>query len=168
VSSKNDRLNRHRKGGSQPPDVMVVRLGVHYTDAEIIGVMRQVRGARAAHEKGGKCLVATCVIMGYDDDPRELDQIPEVRALCARLWELGLPSFLEVFTSVAELTPRPLDGKGCGLGLGAYEVWQLANGRSQAGLPKVVLQDDLKAFMEKELAPLNSRADRRLADCRNN
>jgi len=54
------------------------------------------------------------LVGGYDDDPRELYQIPEVIDLFKRVIKSGLLSVLEVSTSI---------GKDFAGALGALEIW---------------------------------------------
>jgi hypothetical protein len=148
------------------PNLLVVQLSVRDTDGAIVNVMRQMDRACQEHARLGKPFLCTCVLTDYNDDPRALDEIPEVQPFCARLWELGLPSFLAVSTSIPDLVPHPCL-RGCVLGLGAWEVWRLAHGQLHGGL-NVFSHDVLRTFVEKELVPLNQRAACRLADPGNN
>jgi hypothetical protein len=86
------------------------------------------------------------IIAGYDNDPRELGDIPEVVALCQRMVEAGLLPF---FTESAFLdlnTSKPASHPGnLPPGFGAFEVWSLAQGRLTGG--KLVFNEDhIKEF----------------------
>lgn len=60
-------------------------------------------------------------VNGFDDDPRELSDIPEVIAFFGKLFSSGLASCLE-FSSVATSLEQGLGTSGFGA-LGALEVW---------------------------------------------
>jgi len=94
--------------------LVIVGLDLDHTNAEItdvIGFMKAVR-------ESGEFSNIVCCVNGFDDDPRELWDIPEVRAFAARLITLGFPAFLDVCPSA---DPK-LNG-----GLGAAElVWVAA------------------------------------------
>jgi hypothetical protein len=108
------------------------------------------------------------VLSDYNRDRRDLHEIPEVQTFMARVWELGLPSFLEVSGFVPELSEHPEVLRFLrGAGLGALEVWALANGKicgaGWGGGRFTVEPDALRRFVEVELPALNCRADARLA-----
>ncbi|HJT77718.1 MAG TPA: hypothetical protein VJ739_11000, partial [Gemmataceae bacterium] len=73
----------------------VQQLHTELTDADLIALMRQAKECRDAGSPS-----VTCQIAGYDEDPRELVDIPEARAFCQRLVALGYVSFLDAFTTV--------------------------------------------------------------------
>ena len=82
--------------------------------AEQISIMRNARTKETE---------IRCVIGGYDDDPRELWQIPEVQAFCQRLMQSGFVSHL----NLGNAPGQPLFG-----GWGAAEVYLCSEGRLEA------------------------------------
>jgi hypothetical protein len=137
-----------RGGPGLDRTAVVQHLHVGLSDAELVGMMRQARRCR---ERGAPSV--TCAISGYDEDPRELGDIPEVRAFCKRLVGLGYVAFLDVATSI-----RELPGFCLGLTLGAWEVWSMARNELQSGrypLPGVVVRE----FKDKQLPYLKAVAN---------
>jgi hypothetical protein len=122
------------------------------TDQEIIGLMRHARRARAAGAP-----TVTCCIGGYDDDPRELGDIPEARELCKRLVRLGYIACLDIATSVREFPTF-----NHSITLGAWEVWRIARGEAKVGKSRVPAEL-LDEFITKELVYLSTVADDHLA-----
>ena len=60
---------------------------------------------------------------GYDDDPREVWQIPQVQTICKRLEEIGYTSYLDIAGFL-----HPIEAKKTN-GFGAMEVFLCADGR---------------------------------------
>ena len=84
-------------------------------------------------------------ISGYDDDSRELWEIPEAIELCKRIISSGLIVVLKGSSQVKELGAR--DFGGLPAPLGAFEVWAFSEGRMKhggAGFSKTDLSDTLK------------------------
>jgi hypothetical protein len=107
-----------------PDDLHILALTVDMPDDEIKGVIAQV-APRVHKAQFG----AVLTISGYDDDPRELYQIPECVDFFKRLSNLGLISILEVSSS--------LDGvsrfNGPAPGIGAFEVWAFGHRKITPG-----------------------------------
>jgi hypothetical protein len=131
---------------------VVQSLRASLTDPELVALMRQAKRARDAGSPS-----VTCAIAGYDEDPRELRDIPEAVELCKRLVRLGYLSFLDVATTVREF---PTFNRGTSLG--AWEVWRLARHEYEAGTHKVPVAA-LARFIDKKLAYLNTVADDHLS-----
>lgn len=74
----------------------------------------------------------TLFVSGYDDDPRELWEIPEVVDFFHRCIDAGVISLLPFSTMV---TPNPVPG------LGALEVWLMAHGRWSRGTSRISPDD---------------------------
>jgi hypothetical protein len=132
----------------------IARLSVRYTDEELLDVLRQLHESRKT-SRG----IYTCMVEGYDDDPRGLYEIPEVRQLCQRLVALGFISELDVTTSMKGLTPAGVPGMDAGLG--AFGVWALSRGLIKAPGTTAVPESTLREFFEV-LKESNQRADRHL------
>lgn len=69
----------------------------------------------------------TLTISGYDNDPRELWEIPEVIKFCKKLIDLGFPALLKMGGGLDEKEPMPGHP-----GFGVLEIWLIATGRIQA------------------------------------
>jgi hypothetical protein len=164
--SRHNRERRRRPGGDdRRPALVTTELSVKNTDAEIVAATKRLQTIHSA----GAPVVCLLVLSDYNDDPRPLHEIPEVRPFMARVWELGLPSFLEVSGFFPELSAHPEVIRFLGgAGLGALEVWALAyreiGGADWGGGMLTVGADALDRFVEVELPALNGRADARLAD----
>jgi hypothetical protein len=131
--------------------VVVHNLKADVTDHEVVELMRHARKAQ-----GDGCPSVTCCVAGYDDDPRDLGEVPEVVGPCRRLLNLGYVSFLTPFTSIPGLP-----GFNRGASLGAYEVWAIAKGlRGRAGRREVPAAQ-LEEFWA-DLRGINAVADRNL------
>jgi hypothetical protein len=133
--------------------MVIHQLHVGLTDAELIDLMRQAKQCR--HDDAPS---VTCSISGYDNDSRELADIPEVRALCKRLVDCGYVAFLDPATSIRELPTFC----AC-MSLGAWEIWRMSrNAMGPSGhqsVPHAVLRD----FLARELPRLKAVADDHLS-----
>jgi hypothetical protein len=132
---------------------VVQQLNVSLTDEDVIALMRQAKQCR---EQGVPLL--TCCIDGFNEDPRDLGDIPEVREFCKRLVRLGYISFLDVATSIRELG-NAFNG---GITLGAWEVWRMARDALRVGPNEVDINEVLR-FLEKDIKYLNTVADDHLS-----
>ncbi len=101
-----------------PDDLHVLALTVDMPDDEIKGVIAQIL-PRVMKAKFG----AVLTVSGYDDDPRELYQIPECVDFFRRISDLGLIGILEVSSSLDGISRFP----GPAPGLGAFEIWAFGN-----------------------------------------
>ena len=63
-------------------------------------------------------------ISGYDDDQRELYEIPEVVDFCKRLCDIGFIAIAQVSTTCSDLLENDYEEN---FGLGALEIWMFAN-----------------------------------------
>lgn len=123
-------------------DTLVLLVAIDETNEEIADYMRRMKAAR---ENGVKHVFLT--IGGFNDDPRELYQIPEVRAFCRRLVNLGFTSYLDFTTTI---------GGETGYGWAMAEVWLCANGR---GKTMTSISPEELDELEREWAASNERAD---------
>lgn len=114
------------------PALMIVELGLDASNDDIVEKMRTMRQARLDRT----CSHVACLIRGFDDDSRELFDIPEVRAFCRRLMTLGFASYLEGATTLAGSAPDSLRQAW-----GAFEVWMTAEGRFGPNLAKRMNRD---------------------------
>jgi hypothetical protein len=116
-------------------DLIFVQTAVDQSDESLIAGIRAVR----EHSRRHPCWVAL-IIHGYDDDPRELWEVAEVRAHLRRLVDFGFIAILARSTGIHGLAPESLIG--CP-GLGGFEVWVHGHGLLQAGenaIPKALVQ----------------------------
>lgn len=106
-------------------ELQVVAVEQTQTDDDLRRVMA---GIDPIVKKNGMGFVLT--ISGWDNDPRDLWEIPEAIHLCKRLVDTGFISLLEVSTqSGLKSDYMPDDCPG----LGALEIWLMANGRVRKG-----------------------------------
>jgi len=145
MSSRNNRLKRPLYPEIGSTKVMhVIDLGLDATDEDIA---EQTRKGMETMEAGG---YAYCTIRGYDDDPRPLCEIPEVRRYCRRLYDLGFPAALILSTSKPELISRhPAIPELARFGLGALELWLIANDlwrRGERKLEALLGPEELSRF----------------------
>jgi hypothetical protein len=87
-------------------------------------MMREMKRVR----ERGAFVHIVCMIAEFDEDPRHLNDIPEVIALCRRLVSLGFISYLDFSTL---LDPEHSDRLG--LAWGAVEVWMCAERKAPGG-----------------------------------
>jgi hypothetical protein len=96
-------------------------------------------------------------IIGYDDDPRELHEIPEVSEFCKRVVNRGMLTILYPSTTFP-WSPYPMKKY---MGLGAFELWALANGKMDRYFNKeVVSPEDVEQFLE-DVATSNALVDKK-------
>jgi len=116
--------------------VLFVDLGIDATNDEIVDQMRTIKACR---EDGSYCHVV-CSVRGFGDDKRSLFEIPEVRAFCRRVVNLGFISYLD-FTTTFDTTVPAIAKDGWG----AAEVWLCGEGRLRSQMPLTrELIDELK------------------------
>jgi hypothetical protein len=121
--------------------IKLVEIRVSTTDEELVEMMAgMAKALSSATQRRGFVLT----VGGYDDDPRELDQIPEVVNLLKRIYSTGLIAFLEGFTMIEKLT-NPLYFQ---VGFGAFEVWHIAKYGPLTTMNSIKL-DRIKEFTEE-------------------
>src|SRR5262249_16027503 len=111
--------NESRKQAEGKRSLYVYHLELTGTNDELVRLIPECRDRR--QRKPNDRIV--CAIAGFDDDARELGEVPEVRAFCRRLVGIGFISWLDTCTSIPDL-----GGIGMAAGLGAFEVWAIAEG----------------------------------------
>lgn len=128
-------------------DIAIVHLTVGHTNDELLDLMQGTKSARE-QRACGKIVAA---IAGYDDDPREVWEIPEVRAFCRRLFNIGFASYLDAFGKdwLKDASTEPS-------GLGAFEVWMIGEGqmRSEFDVTRELLDE-----FQAALSVCNGKAD---------
>jgi hypothetical protein len=145
------RLFRHRPPRGEGLTLINVVTTVDETDEELITTARNVAG-----QSNGRTFMVVMTVHGYDDDPRELHRIPEVRPLMRRLVDFGFISVLTRSSMVPELGGVDLGGFCM---FGALEVWAFAEGKFGGGRLKLTL-NDVRKFTE-EVFPAAGEALRR-------
>lgn len=113
---------------------------VDHTDDELKNIIVSLTRLIRAH---GKPFVL--FISGYDNDQRELWEIPEVQSLCERLVNSGFISLLE--------TGLPT---GAPYALTAFRVWKIAKGEMRRTL--MTSREEGSQFF-KELMECNAKCD---------
>lgn len=164
-----ERRQQRRKEGDGNRPLCYVVLHARYSNEDIIDCLRRAREIREKNPKGH----IVCVLDGYNEDPRELHQIPEARALAKRAWDHGIGSFLEVTTLLEGFGPLPGKLKEAGIPgafMGALELWSLAHGKMEDGEPENGIgcrlhgtNEELIQWFNQELCAANKRADELLA-----
>jgi hypothetical protein len=126
--------------------VLIVELAIGAGNEDIL---HQMRGMKAVRE-GGQCPQVFCAIRGFDTDPRELWEIPEVRAFCRRLVGMGFISYLDAGASLPPTDPALKELWG------AAEVWLCGEGRLGK---QVRVTASLLDELQEVLVEANARAD---------
>jgi hypothetical protein len=151
-----------RKPPSQRPErqrpentLLIFPVEVGFSDELLIDAMHQMRDARERESAREKLIIAVS-ISGYDSDPRELGEIPEVRDFCARLVRLGF---------IADMEPSMLfrlrdEGRPVtsGIPFGAMEIWLSSQGKHK-GERFEFTSDDVEEFRKRVLPQANRAAD---------
>ncbi len=127
--------------------VLTVDLGLDATDPDLLDQMRIMKRVREEHRYDR----IVCTIRGFTGDPRELYDIPEVRAYCNRLVDLGFISYLDFSTLFDPKTPELARH-----GWGASEVWLCSEGRLKAHNP---LTREILNELQQAILKSNERAD---------
>lgn len=108
-------------------DAMIVQLNAVESKDELVQMMVELYPKAIEANQGFHLTIG-----GYDDDPRELYEIPEVIEFFKLLVEIGFLSTLTVSTHL-ELEGETPDR----LGIGALEVWLMANGHLTKGIREI-------------------------------
>jgi hypothetical protein len=124
----------------------LIELGIDATNAELL---EQSRLAKTMREAGASHVV--CCVRGFDEDPRELWDIPEVRAFCRRLVAQGFISYLDLATRLPG-TPAILRDA-----MGALEVWLTAE--AKLSLEPMTLGPDVVERFRTALDAANALMD---------
>jgi hypothetical protein len=124
------------------------------TDDEI---RQYIPAMKLARERGASVV---CLLDGFNGDRRQISDIPQARALCRRLCDLGFISYLDVSTVL------PPGGHPAPQALGAFEVWATGQGKYRRGGHLDMGLATFDALMEEFKAALsiaNQEADRAAA-----
>ena len=100
---------------------IVVNMLVNIIDTKITDeqIRRLIIDCMPLMENGGECAIA---IDGFNDDPRELWQIPEVVDICKRLFAMGACSALTISIHF----DKRFGALDIAKPYGAFEIWLLA------------------------------------------
>lgn len=122
-------------------DALFVSLTADLTDDEIKDILFDLYPVCNKLRQG-----FMLTISGYDEDKRDLWEIPEVVAFYKRLIDFGFLSVLEVTTGIDGLARFPK----CP-GFGAVEVWMAATGRMVRGSTTLPIEDmdEFYALLQK-------------------
>lgn len=132
-------------------DLLCLSLAADMTDAEIKESIQEM--IPVCKLKGqGFCLT----ISGYDEDHRELWQIPEALGFMKRLCDLGFISTLEVSTTCPDLIRKEYKIDKLP-GFGALEVWMCATNRMGTG--KNDIDQRTMASFHEDLRIANMRSE---------
>ena len=132
-------------------DFLCLSLADDMTDAEIKECIQDIIPVCRLKQQGF-CLS----ISGYDEDPRDLWNIPKAVGFMKRLCDLGFISTLEVSTTADDLIRSEFQELKLP-GFGALEVWMCATNRMGRGKTDIDMQT-LELF-RKDLELANMRAD---------
>jgi len=110
-------------------NMLFVELGIDATNDEILDQMRTMKACREDGSYGH----VVCTVRGFSEDKRDLFEIPEVRAFCRRVVNLGIISYLD-FTTTFDSTVPAISKDA----LGAAEVWLCGEGRLRKQIPLTV------------------------------
>ena len=130
-----------------PKNVLFVELGIDATNDDILVQMRKMKACREDGSYGH----VVCTVRGFAEDKRNLFEIPEVRAFCRRVVNLGFISYLD-FTTTFDSTV-PVIAKDA---WGAAEVWLCGEGRLRKQVP---LTEELLAELQEVVCESNGKAD---------
>tara|TARA_Y100000034_G_scaffold136085_2_gene210722 strand:+ start:1131 stop:1658 length:528 start_codon:yes stop_codon:yes gene_type:complete len=147
-----------------------IRLRADMTQERIHACMKEI--APTVIRKNQGCVIT---VDGYDNDERELYDIPEVVDLFKRLMAEGFISLLEVSTSIEEMAPEGMPVPFPGLG--ALEVWAMSeqkynewfgggwveHGERRQGQVATV---EIKRFLDEVLMESNAKAQAITAELR--
>jgi hypothetical protein len=101
------------------------------------------------------------VVQGFNDDPRNLWEIPRAVELLRRAYSAGFVAVLEPSTTTG---PR---ADGAAFGLGALEVWLIATGRFDVDCGRLEIETMALLDFASEVMPAEViRVDRMVANMR--
>ena len=127
--------------------ILFVELGIDATNDDILDQMRKMKSCREDRSYSN----IVCTVRGFGDDKRNLFEIPEVRAFCRRIVNLGFISYLDFTTTFDSSVPAIAKD-----GWDAAEVWLCGEGRLRSQMPLTLeLVDELK----RAVCESNEKAD---------
>jgi hypothetical protein len=135
-----------------PPghELLVVDLGLDATNEQLLEKMWEMRSTRLRNPD----VNVVCSFRGFGADPRELREIPEVRAFCRRLTAQGFISYLDACTTLTPATDPALD-RPFRQWWGAFEVWSCGEGH----MNRTRVTAEVMERFRKALEAANARAD---------
>lgn len=145
------------RGDWGPPmknSVLFVELGIDATNEDILDQMRKMKACREDDSYSH----IVCTVRGFNDDKRELFEIPEVRAFCRRIVNLAFISYLDFSTAFDATIPAIAKDAW-----GAAEVWLCSKGRLRSQMP---LTKDLLDELTRVVYESNEKADLALGPMR--
>jgi len=146
---------------SSAPWVMII-IGREQSESEMFEVARGISDSLDSTESAGKKIHAPLLFVdGFNNDARELHEIPEAIAVLKRALNAGFASVLHCSTM---LDPPAVNPEPRMWAFGAFELWAIATGRLQIKNNRVEIQGALvKQFFEKVLPQENRRLLNRIA-----
>lgn len=120
--------------------MVIMTIGLDASNDDIkhmMDSMKEMRETKTATE-------IVVLIAGFDDDPREVYDIPEIRAFCRRLTCIGFISYLTACALADSLTKNAL---------GAYEIWAIGEGKADKTFA------ELERYFRAALCASNAKAD---------
>jgi hypothetical protein len=127
--------------------ILFVELGIDATNDDILDQMRKMKICR----EDGRYSHVVCTVRGFGDDERRLFEIPEVRAFCRRIVNLGFISYLDFTTTFDSKVPAIAKD-----GWGAAEVWLCGENCLRAQMP---LTRELLDELQQAVSESNEKAD---------
>jgi len=127
--------------------ILFVELGIEATNDDILDQMRKMKACR----EDGSYSYVVCTVRGFGDDERRLFEIPEVRAFCRRIVNLGFISYLDFTTTFDSRVPAIAKDAW-----GATEVWLCGENRMRARMP---LTRKLLDELQQAVSASNEKAD---------
>jgi hypothetical protein len=128
-------------------NVLFVDLGIDASNDDILDQMRKMKSCREDRSYGH----VVCTVRGFSDDMRNLFEIPEVRAFCRRVVNLGFISYLDFTTTFDSSVPAIAKDAW-----GAAEVWLCGEGRLRSQMP---LTEELLDELQQVVCESNEKAD---------
>lgn len=134
-------------------------LDINQTDEDIKGFIKTILPI-CKKTQAGACFS----IDGYDDDKREIWQIPEAISFIKKLMKLGFMSILEISTTSPTLVRKELFNTTDLPGFGAIELWLIANDKMEDGANEITVE--MLEFFKKDLEKSNGIAESYLVEKR--
>lgn len=123
-------------------NLMIMNLHTGMTQHEVEEAMKDMAPVCTSMKTG----FFVC-LDGYENDKRELWQIPEVASFFKMLIRVGFISFLEVSSSAEGITRLTKKQTDIGTpGFGALEIWMIANNKMGNGKTDIE-REEMKGFL---------------------
>lgn len=133
-------------------ELLCLSLYADMTDNEIKDCIQQMLPVCMVKEQGF-CLT----IGGFDEDSRELWEIPEATNFMRKLVDLGFIAALEVSTTAKDFVRKDFFGVDKLPGFGALEVWMCATGRMIKGHNDIDMATIRQFHAELDMANTKAR-----------